>query len=88
MYSDRLEIISPGDLPNGVTVEKMKRGIIRVTRNELLKQILRDCRYIEHFGLGVRKRIIQSMHDHNGTEPGLIEEEDRFKVVLWKLPQK
>ena len=87
MYADRLEIISPGDLPNGVTVEKMKRGIIRVTRNELLKQVLRDCRYIEHFGLGVRKRIIQSMQAHNGTEPDLVEEEDRFKVCLWKSPQ-
>lgn len=87
MYADRLEIISPGDLPNGVTVEKMKRGIIRVTRNELLKQVLRDCRYIEHFGLGVRKRIIQSMQAHNGTDPDLVEEEDRFKVCLWKSPQ-
>lgn len=88
MYADRLEIISPGDLPNGVTVEKMKRGIVRVTRNELLKQILRDCRYIEHFGLGVRKRIIQSMQAHNGTDPDLIEEEDRFKVCLWKSPRQ
>ena len=87
MYADRLEIISPGDLPNGVTVEKMKRGIIRVTRNELLKQVLRDCRHIEHFGLGVRKRIIQSMQAHNGTDPDLVEEEDRFKVCLWKSPQ-
>ncbi|MXW15288.1 MAG: ATP-dependent DNA helicase RecG [Rhodothermaceae bacterium] len=84
MYKDRLEIISPGDLPNGVTVEKMRRGVVRVTRNEILKQVLRDCRYIEHFGLGVRKRIIQSMWEHNGTEPDLIEEEDRFKVILWK----
>lgn len=87
MYADRLEVISPGDLPNGVTVEKMKRGIIRVTRNELLKQILRDCRYIEHFGLGVQKRIIKSMREHNGTDPDLVEEEDRFKVCLWKSPQ-
>lgn len=88
MYADRLEIISPGDLPNGVTVEKMKRGIIRVTRNENLKQVLRDCRYIEHFGLGVRKRIIESMRAHNGTDPDLVEEEDRFKVCLWKSPQE
>jgi len=84
MYADRLEIISPGDLPNGVTLEKMKLGVVRVTRNELIKEILRDCRYIEHFGLGVRKRIIQSMQEHNGTDPDLVEEEDRFKVCLWK----
>ena len=88
MYSDRLEIISPGDLPNGVTIEKMKQGIVRVTRNEFLKQTLQNCRYIEHLGLGVQKRIIQSMQKHNGTDPDLIEEEDRFKVCLWKSPQQ
>ncbi len=84
VYADRLEIISPGRLPNGVTVKKMKEGIVRVARNELLKEILRDYRYIEHFGMGVRNRIIRSMRDHNGTDPDLVEEEDRFKVCLWK----
>ncbi len=84
MYADRLEIISPGRLPNGVTVEKMKQGIVRVARNELVKEILRDYGYMEHFGMGVRNRIIRSMLDHNGSNPDLIEEEDRFKVCLWK----
>ena len=84
LYSDRLEVISPGRLPNGVTVEKMKEGVVRVARNELLKEILRDYGYVEHYGMGVRHRIIESMRAHNGTEPDLIEEEDRFIVRLWK----
>lgn len=84
LFVGRLEVISPGRLPNGVTVEKMKEGIVRVARNELLKEILRDYRYIEHQGMGVRNRIIESMQRHNGTEPDLIEEEDRFIVRLWK----
>jgi ATP-dependent DNA helicase RecG len=83
IYSDRLEVISPGRLPNGVTVEKMKEGL-RAARNELLKEILRDYGYIEHLGMGVRNRIIESMRVHNGTEPDLIEEENRFIVRLWK----
>ena len=83
LYSDRLEVISPGRLPNGATVEKIKEGI-RVTRNEMLKNILRDYHYIEHQGMGIRNKIIASMREHNGTEPGLIEEEDRFIVRLWK----
>ena len=85
LYSDRLEIISPGCLPNGVTVEKMRDGL-RVARNEMLKEILRDYGYIEHYGMGVRKRIIKSMRDHNGTEPDLVEKDDRFTVRLWKKP--
>ena len=24
------------------------------------------------------------MHEHNGTEPDLVEEDDRFPVRLWK----
>ena len=86
LYRDRLEVISPGRLPNGVTVEKMKEGL-RAARNELLKEILRDYGYVEHFGMGVRNRIIRAMRDHNGTEPDLIEEEHRFIVRLWKEPK-
>ncbi len=88
LYEDRLEVISPGRLPNGVTVEKMKEGVVRVARNELLKEILRDYGYIEHYGMGVRKRIIESMRHHNGTEPKLIEEDDRFIVRLCKMPRQ
>ncbi len=84
LYRDRLEIIPPGRLPNGVTVEKMREGVVRAARNELLKEILRDYGYIEHYGMGVRKRIIEAMQRHNGTEPGLFEGDDRFVVCLWK----
>lgn len=83
LYADRLEVISPGRLPNGVTVEKMKEGV-RVARNEILKEVLRDWGYVEHRGMGVRNRIIRSMREHNGTEPDLVEDETRFIVRLWK----
>ena len=83
LYSDRLEVISPGRLPNGVTVEKMSEGL-RAARNELLKEILRDYGYVDHLGMGVRNKIIGSMRAHNGTQPDLIEDENRFTVRLWK----
>jgi ATP-dependent DNA helicase RecG len=83
IYSDRLEIISPGRLPNTVTVEKMRAGY-RASRNELIKEVLRDYRYIEATGLGVPRKIIEGMRAHNGTEPDLIEEESRFLLRLWK----
>ena len=85
LYSDRLEIISPGRLPNTVTVEKMRTGY-RASRNELIKEVLRDYRYVEATGLGVPRKIIKGMRDHNGTDPGLVEEDDRFIVRLWKKP--
>ena len=88
IYKDRLEVISPGRLPNGVTVEKMKEGVVRVARNGMIKEILRDYRYVEHHGMGVRNRIINSMVQHNGTEPDLKEEDHRFSVRLWKASER
>ena len=83
LYSDRLEVISPGRLPNTVTVDKMRMGY-RASRNELIKDILRDYRYVEARGMGVRRHIVEGMRRHNGAEPDLIEEESRFTVRLWK----
>ena len=81
IYADRLEVISPGKLPNTVTIERMKAGC-RVTRNELIKEVLRDYHYIEATGLGVPRKIIAGMLKHNGMEPDLIEDEYSFTVRL------
>ena len=86
IYADRLEVISPGRLPNTVTVEKMRAGY-RASRNELIKEVLRDYRYVEATGLGVPRKIIAGMRQHNGTEPDLVEEETRFILRLWKEPR-
>ncbi len=83
LYQDRLEVISPGRLPNTVTVDKMRQGY-RAARNELLKEVLRDYNYIEHRGMGIPYKVIAGMRAHNGTEPDLIADEDRFIVRLWK----
>jgi ATP-dependent DNA helicase RecG len=83
IYADRLEIVSPGRLPNTVTVAKMRAGY-RASRNELVKEVLRDYRYIEATGLGVPRKIVEGMRAHNETEPDLVEEESRFVVRLWK----
>lgn len=83
IYADRLEVISPGRLPNGVTPERIRVGC-RAARNQLLKDVMRDYGYLEHMGLGVPRKIIKGMREHNGTEPDLIEEDERFIVRLWK----
>lgn len=84
LYCDRMEVVSPGRLPNGMTVEKMRNGGASVARNKLLREILRDYGYGAHSGTGVRNRIIESMRYHNGTEPDLVEDDHRFVVRLWK----
>jgi ATP-dependent DNA helicase RecG len=81
IYSDRLEIISPGRLPNGITPDRMRAGT-RAARNQLIKDIMRDYRYLEHMGMGIPRKIIQGMRAHNNTEPELIEEDERFTLRL------
>ena len=83
VFADRLEVTSPGALPNGVTVEKAKQGL-RVPRNSNIVNILRDYDLMEHRGMGIRRKVIPLSRAHNGTEPDFEATEDYFKVTLWK----
>ena len=86
LYPDRLEVISPGQLPDGVAAEQVKRGA-RAARNGKLKDVLRAYGYMSHRGLGVPRAIVKAMRAHNGTEPDLLEAGDRFVVRLWQAPR-
>lgn len=83
IFSNRLEVSSPGRLPNTVTPEGMRSGM-RYARNQTLVNVMRDYGYVDARGMGVRIKIIPGMREHNGTEPDLIEDEYRFTIRLWK----
>ncbi|MBF0310377.1 MAG: putative DNA binding domain-containing protein [Magnetococcales bacterium] len=83
IYEDRLEVISPGRLPNGITPARMVSGC-RAARNSLIKDIMRDYRYLEPQGMGVPRKIVKGMMAHNGTRPDLVEDGERFVVRLKK----
>jgi ATP-dependent DNA helicase RecG len=83
IYADRLEIQSPGRLPNTVTFDGMKAGM-RYARNQTLVNVMRDYRYVDFRGMGVRDKIIPGMREHNGSEPDFIIEESRLTLRLWK----
>ena len=83
IFSDRLEIHSPGRLPNTVTVDGMKAGT-RYARNQTLVNFMRDYRYVDARGMGMRNKVIPGMRAHNDTDPDLIEGEHRFTVRLWR----
>jgi ATP-dependent DNA helicase RecG len=82
VYSDRLEVVSPGRLPNGITPDRMRAGT-RAARNQILKDVMRDYRYLEHMGMGIPRKVVRGMREHNGTEPDLIELDERFVVRLF-----
>jgi ATP-dependent DNA helicase RecG len=83
LYEDRLEIISPGRLPNGITPARMRAGC-RASRNQLLKDVMRDYGYLEHMGMGVPRKIIKLLVEQNGTQPDLVEDGESFAVRLWR----
>ncbi len=86
VYSSRLEVTSPGALPNGMTIEKI-RGGAQASRNPKLVRIFREYGYLEDQGIGIRRKVIPLMLKHTGREPEFEATEDHFKVTLWKNPQ-
>ena len=83
IFEDRLEVRSPGRLPNTITVESIRSGA-RYARNQNLMNIMRDYGYVDSRGMGVRNKVLPAMRAHNGTEPDFIEREHDFTVVLRK----
>ncbi len=82
-YRDRLEVVSPGALPNGMTIEKMKGGQ-QARRNANIVRILRDYGIMDDRGMGIRRKVIPLMREHNRTDPEFEAAEDYFKVTLGK----
>ena len=80
-FSNRLEICSPGALPNTMTVEKMIAGQ-RSPRNPRIVDVLRDYGYADARGMGVRKKIIPLLRKANGVEPDFRANEDQLIVTL------
>lgn len=70
VFMTRLEIISPGKLPNSLTVEKIRYGL-SVHRNPILSSICRRVLPYSGYGSGV-KRAIQ-------LQPDLVLVDDREK---------
>ena len=83
VYSDRLEVISPGAMPNSMTVEKMLAGQ-RSPRNPLIADVMKDYGYIDARGMGVRTKIVPMMKAHTGTEPAFEAADDYLKTVLFR----
>ena len=84
MFDDRIEVFSPGTLPPGVSIEKMRRLEPQsVQRNPIIVGVLRDLgsRYIERLGTGIR-RIAQAMTEHGLPRPQFEEVGSEFRVML------
>jgi len=82
MFTNRIEVRSPGSLPNTVTIEKIKIGSYSYPRNPLIAQHLRDLRYIDKLGRGVHM-IFRKIAEVGLPEPELKEEGEEFILTLF-----
>lgn len=80
-YSDRLEVISPGALPNSMTIEKMKAGR-RSPRNPVILEVMRDYGYVDARGMGIRTKVIPLTRQFFGTDPQFEAGDDYLKTTL------
>lgn len=81
-YSDRLEITSPGSLPNSMTVEKMKAGQ-RSPRNTIMIEVLRDYGYVDARGMGIKRKIIPLTKALTNKDVQFDLTDDFLKTVLF-----
>lgn len=83
IFEDRLEVVSPGRLPNSISVERLKTGA-RYARNQTLVNFMRDYRYVDAPGMGIHRKVLPVMARHNGTVPEFEEGDHHFTVRLLK----
>ena len=57
IFDDRLEIISTGLLPPGITVADLKRDHASIPRNPTVAEVLFRCGLIEKWGRGTQKIV-------------------------------
>lgn len=79
MFDDRLEITSPGKLPNIVTVNNIR--VTRYSRNPRIARILTEFGWVRELNEGV-KRIFEDMEEFYLEPPVYSEPEYSVKLVL------
>lgn len=79
IYDDRIECISPGLLPNTVTIEKLRAGVSYAS-NPILLKFMDNLRYIDRLGRGF-PMIIREM-EKLGVAVEVMEWGEELRVVI------
>ncbi len=79
LFADRLEVISPGRLPNTVSIEKLPIGT-SFARNPTLVRFMENLGYVDKLGRGLP--MVWQEAKKLGQQVQFIESGEEFKVVL------
>src|SRR5215212_7824814 len=82
VYSDRLEVVSPGALLSSISLLDLQqlKGVHQ-SRNSLVARVLRELGYMRELGEGIR-RIYELMSQNDLTEPDLSSDTTTFRIAL------
>ena len=80
MFDDRIEIVSPGGLPSGITEEEYLAGKLSVLRNRNLANVFYRLGFVEIFGTGVMR--IKQLYEDGFSKPDFDVSENSIKIVL------
>lgn len=85
VFSDRIDVTSPGTLPNHMEVESVRSGSRPRSRNESMAHAMVVARLMERRGRGW-PLMWRAVHEFNGTEPELVNEENgKFVRVTFRI---
>lgn len=84
VFSDRVVVTSPGELPNHVRVEAVLAGGLTRSRNQMIANFLFSRRFMDRRGLGY-PRIIRALRESLGTAP-IVEDDRVSRQVRVTLP--
>ena len=80
MFDDRIEVVSPGGLPSGITEEEYLSGKISVLRNRNLANVFYRLGFVEIFGTGITR--IKQLYEDGLKKPDFEVSENTIKIVL------
>ena len=83
IYTDRIEIYSPGGLPIGISEEEYLDGRISVSRNRIIADVFYRLKIIEKLATGVRR--IKAYYKDSAKKPEFHVSENSITVVLPKI---
>lgn len=80
MFDDRIEVVSPGGLPSGITAEEYLSGKLSVLRNRNLANVFYRLGFVEIFGTGITR--IKQLYTEGLMKPDFEVTENAIKIVL------
>lgn len=80
MFDDRIEVVSPGGLPSGITAEEYLSGKLSVLRNRNLANVFYRLGFVEIFGTGITR--IKQLYTEGLMKPDFEVSENAIKIVL------